>query len=220
MNDSGIKPQHMPTWPRFSLRTMMLATLFLGMALAIVLLTLELIPLRAEVQQLRNEAGYLTIDDPTKIHAIRVMTTETGTWRFRVWVPDGPLYYLRMGDLDMFRSQSVNGTFYLLPGLHDQADIGPGEHRIDVIANLVKDDSENQTFTLSVLVDGFRCLKHDVPLEKRTWLEALVRDNNFTWRCVGFTKQTGPPRKPFELLVCSDPVITPDTPLVLLIEHN
>lgn len=87
MNDPTIKPQRMPAWPRFSLLTLMLATLFLGMALAIVLLTLELIPLRAEVQQLRNEAGYLTIDDPTKIHAIGVDTDSPLLWKWKVYFP-------------------------------------------------------------------------------------------------------------------------------------
>ncbi|QDU57149.1 hypothetical protein Pan181_33630 [Aeoliella mucimassa] len=74
---------------RYSLRTLMLATTFVGMALAIALLTLEIIPLRAEVQRLHDEAGYLTIDDPTKIHAIQVETESPLVWKWKVWIPEG-----------------------------------------------------------------------------------------------------------------------------------
>ncbi|MCO6044501.1 hypothetical protein NG895_11350 [Aeoliella sp. ICT_H6.2] len=75
---------------RFSLRTLLLATVFLAMALAIVVLSWELIPLRAEVQRLRDEAGYLTIEDPTKLHAIRLESESPLVWRWKVWVPAGP----------------------------------------------------------------------------------------------------------------------------------
>lgn len=75
---------------RFSLRTLLLATVFLAMALAIVVLSWELVPLRAEVQQLRNEAGYLTIEDPTKLHAIEIETESPLMWKWKVWVPNQP----------------------------------------------------------------------------------------------------------------------------------
>ncbi|WP_442481576.1 hypothetical protein [Aeoliella sp. SH292] len=67
----------------------MLATLLLAMALSIGLLLWELIPLRAEVQRLRNEAGYLTVDDPSKLQAIRLDSDSPLVWRWKVWIPKG-----------------------------------------------------------------------------------------------------------------------------------
>ncbi|QDU86845.1 hypothetical protein Pla175_01980 [Pirellulimonas nuda] len=80
----------MPTrLPRISLQTLLLLVTITAMALVIWQLSSKLLPLRREVQALRDETGQLTVDDPTKIHAIAMATDYPLAWKWRVWVPAG-----------------------------------------------------------------------------------------------------------------------------------
>jgi hypothetical protein len=75
--------------PRISILTALLLMTIAGMAIVIMQLWREVGPLRAETQQLRNETGRLSIEDPRKIHAIEVRTNDTMMWKWRVWIPAG-----------------------------------------------------------------------------------------------------------------------------------
>jgi len=77
---------------RFSLLTAILLTTIAAMGVAIWQLSEELQPLRNEVVRLRQEQGRLTITDPNKIYAIRVMTDEPDTWKWRVYLPPNKKY--------------------------------------------------------------------------------------------------------------------------------
>jgi hypothetical protein len=79
---------------RFSLLTAILLTTIAGMGVALWRLNGELAPLREEVLRLREEQGRLTIADPNKIYAIRVMTEEPNAWRWRVYLPPHQKYLL------------------------------------------------------------------------------------------------------------------------------
>ena len=79
--------------PRFSIRTMLMVNTMLVMAFTIVLLAMKVVPLQREVRQLRSEAGYLTIDDPTKLHAIQIETESPLVWKWKVWIPDDGRQY-------------------------------------------------------------------------------------------------------------------------------
>jgi hypothetical protein len=74
--------------PRISLISALLLMTIVGMAMVIAQLWHEVGPLRKEVRALRNEVGRLSIDDPTKVHAIEVRTNEQLSWKWRVWVPE------------------------------------------------------------------------------------------------------------------------------------
>jgi len=74
--------------PRISILNALLLMTILGMAIVIGRLWREVVPLRSEVQLLRSETGRLSIDDPTKIHAIEVHTNDPMMWKWRVWVPE------------------------------------------------------------------------------------------------------------------------------------
>lgn len=74
---------------RFSLLTALLVTTIVALAILVVKQWREVGPLRREVRLLRNEVGELAIEDPTKIHAIEIMTGDRQTSRWRVWVPEG-----------------------------------------------------------------------------------------------------------------------------------
>ena len=68
----------------------------LGMAIVIAQLWREVGPMRVQLRQLRDEVGRLTIDDPTKFHAIRVRSDNDYLWKWRVWVPEGREYRINM----------------------------------------------------------------------------------------------------------------------------
>lgn len=51
-------------------------------------------PLRAENEKLRAETGALTIEDPDKVYAIQLPDQPRGVARYRVYLPEGPRYYL------------------------------------------------------------------------------------------------------------------------------
>ena len=77
--------------PRFSILTALLLMTIVGMVFAVVhvrnraaSLELELRTLAYENRQLRDEVGALSIDDPSKIYAIRVRTDDDRTWKWRV----------------------------------------------------------------------------------------------------------------------------------------
>jgi hypothetical protein len=80
--------------PRFSLFSALLLMTIVGLAIVVVQLWREVGPLRADVRRLRDEAGALSIDDPTKPCAIQVRTANDVTWKWRLWIPKGRAYVL------------------------------------------------------------------------------------------------------------------------------
>ncbi len=96
--------------PRFSILTALLLMTIVGMVFAVVhvrnraaSLELELRTLAYENRQLRDEVGALSIDDPSKIYAIRVRTDDDRTWKWRVWVPEGTNVEVRYQWVDVPR---------------------------------------------------------------------------------------------------------------------
>ncbi len=79
--------------PRFRLRFSILNALLLmtivAMAMVIVRLWREGDLWRAEVHQLRDEVGQLSIEEPTKVAAIRLLSLDESTWKYRIHVPQG-----------------------------------------------------------------------------------------------------------------------------------
>ena len=103
--------------PRISLLAALLLMTIAGMAIVIVQLWREVGPLRAEVVQLRNETGRLSVDDPTKIHAIEVRTSEPLLWKWRVWVPQGQNVLARyhFGSMPSSGVPAASGSVHLKP---------------------------------------------------------------------------------------------------------
>jgi hypothetical protein len=81
--------------PRFSLLTTLLLMALVACAITIWQLWREVGPLRAEVRRLRDEVGAISIDDPTKLHAIQVETNDELLWKWRVWLPENRAYVVR-----------------------------------------------------------------------------------------------------------------------------
>jgi len=75
--------------PRFSLQTLLLLTTIVALGVIVWRQAGEVVPLRQELRQLRGEMGHLTIDDPNKAYAIAVQTSESDTWKWRIYLPPG-----------------------------------------------------------------------------------------------------------------------------------
>jgi hypothetical protein len=100
---------------RFSLLTLLLATTMVALSVTVAMLYRELGPLRAEVSRLRNEVGELNVEDPARLHAIRVETDNELEWKWRIWIPEGATYRLRGegGPVPDTGFPSTGGTIYL-----------------------------------------------------------------------------------------------------------
>jgi hypothetical protein len=115
-------PSNTPTrWlPRFSLLTMILLTTIVGLTMVIVQLWREVGPLRKEVRRLRDEMGVLTVEDPTRLHAIEVRTKDEMIWKWRVWIPERAKTVLKLSwgsvPLDGYRTAADITTDELAPG--------------------------------------------------------------------------------------------------------
>jgi hypothetical protein len=104
--------------PRISILTALLLMTILGMGIVVVRQWREISPLRAENELLRNETGRLSIEDPTKIHAIEVRTGEALLWKWRVWNPEGQTLIVRAhwGKIPSSSMPPADGSLHLKPG--------------------------------------------------------------------------------------------------------
>ena len=78
--------------PRFSLRTFFLVVTAVCFAVGLYVFGKRYIEIQREVRKLRSEVGYLTIDDPSKVHVLAIDTGEPDTWRWRIFIPQGHRY--------------------------------------------------------------------------------------------------------------------------------
>ncbi len=104
---------------RYSLSTLLLLTTIACLAITVALLWREVRPLREEVRRLRDEVGELYVEDPTKLHAIRVNSDNELVWKWRLWIPEGKRYKLRAegGKVPSEGFPRSGGTTYLItPG--------------------------------------------------------------------------------------------------------
>jgi hypothetical protein len=77
--------------------------------------------LETENRRLRDEVGELSVDDDSRLHIIRVDTKNEFEWAWRVWVPEGRSYRLRViGDRIPKQGFRDDGgtTFLREPGEH------------------------------------------------------------------------------------------------------
>lgn len=93
MNDSPIARR---SWrPRLSIRTALLLMTIVGLSITVMQLWRELVPLRVELRELRDEVGRLSVDDPTKPYAIQVRSPDEHAWKWRIWIPEDRSYLLK-----------------------------------------------------------------------------------------------------------------------------
>jgi hypothetical protein len=73
---------------RFSLATLLLLCAVIGLGFSHFLTSLRFAKAQKELLALRNETGYLTVSDPSRVHVIEVPTADDNTFRWRVRLPE------------------------------------------------------------------------------------------------------------------------------------
>jgi hypothetical protein len=76
----------------FGLRTLLLLVVIACLAIGLYVVGSRLSDANRELRTRRTEAGVLTVDDRSKVHAIAVDTGEPNTWRWRLFIPQGRKY--------------------------------------------------------------------------------------------------------------------------------
>ena len=112
--------------PRISILTALLLMTILAMAIVVAQQWREVGPLRSEVRRLRDELGQLSIEDPTKLHAIEVRTKDAMIWKWRIWVPE------RMNAQLRFAWSDVPLDGYPAADVAEKDNLKPGEQWISV----------------------------------------------------------------------------------------
>jgi hypothetical protein len=77
---------------RFSLLSFLLASATICLAVSHWHTSWQLATARMELRKLRDEVGYLSIDDRAKFHAVAIETGAPNTWQWRLFVPKGARY--------------------------------------------------------------------------------------------------------------------------------
>lgn len=114
---------------RVSLLTLMLLMTIAALAIGLIVVgrnnrRLEEVnqTLSAENNRLRDEVGELSVEDPKKLHAVRIETDSYLDWQWRIWIPEGVAYRLRGVASDVPKEglpQERGGTIMLRePGEH------------------------------------------------------------------------------------------------------
>ncbi|QDV73315.1 hypothetical protein [Botrimarina mediterranea] len=142
--------------PRISLLSLLLLTAVVACLIVVTLQARELAPLRIENKRLRSEVGELSVEDPNRLHGIRVATTDENHWRFRVLVPDQRRYWFGcMSDLIPKGKSSetwvIDEGEAIRPSGGSGSLIESGEHLIDVYFS---DDDATDQIEVKILLDG------------------------------------------------------------------
>jgi hypothetical protein len=161
--------------PRFSLLNLLVMVSVMGLLLLVIQQWREVEPLRQEVRRLRTELGYLVIEDPTKVYAIRAQSIEAiepNTWRWRLYLPPGGKYSLnvfsghisglvRQPQMKQFEAAKRDGL-----GKLSSRKLEAGELKLDI--KLV---AEGEQWILETVPGG----SHRIPQAYAEWL-SLRRD--------------------------------------------
>jgi hypothetical protein len=81
-----------PAWRarlRFSLATLVWASLAVGATLLLVLTHRENLALRGENRKLHGQLGHLVVTDPSRIHVVAGIGVKGDFWRWRIYIPAG-----------------------------------------------------------------------------------------------------------------------------------
>ncbi len=187
---------------RFSLRQLGVLVVFLGMAIALVMQYRELASLRVEVRKLREEAGYLNVEDPEKFYAVEIEKFEELTWSWKVYIPARGSYvlYTKRHDIPVDPSQAIQGLPQIVDGSMTYEEGGlafalpPGEISITAAIRRQQDGD----FALHVSAGG-----HGVttlfPSDSSLWPD---KRDNFSESLVGRRDQ--PPDAQLVLLLLED----------------
>lgn len=118
MDRMDVAPAHSPraarnSWLRFSLASLFLLTALICVTTAYVLQRAEVRRKEAEIRQYRidlglldDRPGVLVVDDPKKVHVAALPAFEPMHWRWRVYLPPGKQWTLRLDHGEMFDDEA------------------------------------------------------------------------------------------------------------------
>ncbi|MEO0532228.1 MAG: hypothetical protein AAF266_16910 [Planctomycetota bacterium] len=120
--------------PRVSLLSLFLLTALVATSVTTGTLWREIRPLRSEVLRLRVETGQLTVDDPAKLHALAIDTMDEDTWKWRVYLPEGPTYRIatKIGRIKGITSAISKAEWFAANGSNCSTTLEPGEFVVTV----------------------------------------------------------------------------------------
>lgn len=78
--------------PRISLLAFLLGISLVAVGVSHWQTSRQLQSLMPELRKLRSEAGYITVDDNTKFHALAIETGDPNIWKWRMFIPKGTKY--------------------------------------------------------------------------------------------------------------------------------
>ena len=78
--------------PRISLLSFLLGISLVAVGISNWQNSQRLQSMTSELLKLRSEAGYLTVDDKTKFHALAVESGDPNIWKWRIFIPKGTRY--------------------------------------------------------------------------------------------------------------------------------
>lgn len=108
--------------PRFRLLDLLLLTTLVGAWMPYALATRQFESLESENTSLRTLAEFLVIEDPAKLHVLKLRNHRYSTMTWKVYVPAGANYELR------FATEQISSVEF--PGSFERVTLTPGEHRI------------------------------------------------------------------------------------------
>lgn len=171
---------------RFSLKTLFLVLLVAMLAGSHVFTSYRLKQTHDENVKLRTELGYLTIEDRTKVHVVRLATHEDLKWQWRVYVPEGAKVVLKTATHRI-------PEFGLPADWHVASECPPGEYTLTAA---VRRDRAGQ-WQFSVAGGGIN-LRSNVPEAAAKWL--ADRASTKGWSAGAGATETKDAGKPLRLL--------------------
>lgn len=121
-------------WLRFGLLDLLLLTTLIGAWIPYLLARRQFRPLENKIASLRQMAETIVVEDPEQIHVLRLRSHRYGATTWKVFVPQGEPYELRLANEGI-----VNSSF---PSEFRRIPILPGQHRIGYF-EFDQDDHEN-----------------------------------------------------------------------------
>ena len=160
--------------PRFSLLAFLLAAAAICLAVSHRHTSRQLATAQLEVRQLRDELGYLSIDDRAKFHAVALDSGEPNTWQWRLFIPKGARYKWNIACHDIPKNSPPSRAGITAVSNEPYWDT---ENEVLVTARLREADEENWTLSVTSKIGDS---KHQmsgatikIPRDKIEWMSAV-----------------------------------------------
>ena len=160
--------------PRLSLFNALLLMTVIGLSIGVAQLWREVRPLREELSRLRQELGYLAVEDENKIYAIQLPGPESNSFRYRIYLPKNRKFNIHLRILTVpGRPAGMLREDWLakLPGSGMSTQIESGEHTLDVRVRRDPDVKDQWLLEEAILGRGTGRSGTLMPFlnDRRTW---------------------------------------------------